>query len=298
MFYKVAILLSLCLCIGPGAACKSESARHSPLSGSVPQRIITIGPSAAEIIAALGEASRLLAVSKFCVYPPELADLPRVGGLFDPDLELILRLNPDLLVLRGHNPELERICKDRGIRLHYDPTEAYEDIFTAIRQLGEILGRPEEAAELASEIRARIAKIETAIKGRPRPRVFFSYAIERGSLAHVATAGKNTFIDKIITIAGGENVFGSLDVPYPEVSLEDILAARPEVILEAMPERTPTRELRERIMRRWQDIGPIPAVAEGHIHIMTEDHLLIPSPRVVDTIERVARLLHPEVSFD
>lgn len=280
------------------SACAPTPAHEAPTSQPTPQRIITIAPNAAEIVAALGAADRLVGVSEFCVYPPSLSALPRVGGLFNPDLESILRLNPDLVIIRGSAPEVERLCRDAGIRVYHDPTENLEDIFTAIAELGEILNQQSAAGALVLEMRRRIAAIADAVKDEPRPRVFFSIARDPTSLARVSSAGADTFVDSLITLAGGENIFHHLDIAYPEVSLEDILTARPEVIIEAMPEKELTPELERRVMQQWRSLGMMPAVRGGRIHILTDANLLIPSPRVVDSIARLAGVLHPEVKLD
>ena len=279
--------------------CDRKPPGDSPATDRVPQRIVTIAPNAAEIIAALGEAHRLVGVSRYCNYPPELANLQRVGGLIDPNFETILRLNPDLLVIRGKNAELERLCQESGIRLHRDPTESFDDIFTAISQLGVILHKQAAAQQLVHGIRARVDKISAAVSGRPRPRVLLSSDRAPGALSRVITFGKGTFIDEIITRAGGENVFGGLEIPYPEVNLESILVAQPDVIIEVMPEvETLTDALRRKIVKQWRDLGSMPAITANRIHILTDANLVIPSPRIADSVARLARLLHPEVAID
>ena len=280
------------------SACAPAPAPQATTSQPTPQRIVTIAPNAAEIVAALGAEDRLVGVSEFCIYPPSLAALPRVGGLFNPDLESILRLNPDLLIIRGSAPEVERLCQDAGIRLYHDPTEGLEDIFTAIAELGEILDRETAAGALALEMRGRIAVITRAVKDKPRPRVFFSIARDPTSLARVSSAGADTFVDSLITLAGGENIFHDLEIAYPEVSLEDILTAQPDVIIEAMPEKEATSALKRQVIQQWRALGVMPAVRNGRVYILTDPNLLIPSPRVVDSIARLAGVLHPEVKLD
>lgn len=289
---------SLVPVIACACAPRPETGAASTQASPAPLRIVTIAPNAAEIIAALGEDHRLVGVSQFCIYPPELSKLPRVGGLFDPDLETILGLEPDLLVIRGRIPEVEQLCKTVGIRLHHDPTERFEDIYGAIRQLGAILEKPVAADRLIAGIRDRVSRVARGVEGRARPRVFLAAARQPDSIARLSTAGGDTFVDEIITLAGGKNVFGDLEIAYPDVSLESVLAARPDVIIEAMPEIELTETLHQQIMGQWRRLDTIPAVRNGRVHVVTDDHLLIPSPRVAESIERMARLLHPEVRFD
>jgi len=295
MCRHVSVWVGLALYAVQAGGCSSQPARQNATPKTPPRRIVTIAPNAAEIVAALGASNRLVGVSEFCVYPPALAALPKVGGLFNPDLEAILNLKPDLVIVRGSVPEVERLCRDSGIRVYQDPTEKLEDIFTTIRQLGAILHRRDAAGALEKRMRSGIAQITTSVEGLPRPRVFFSIARDPSSLSRVSSAGAGTFVDSLITLAGGENIFGHLDVPYPEVSLEAILTAQPDVIIEAMPEKKPTGDLKRQVVQQWRSLGRMPATRDGRIYILTSKHLLIPSPRVVDSIALMADLLHPGV---
>lgn len=284
--------------MGAGAAgCRADQ-QPTPRSGAVPQRIVTIAPNAAEIIAALDQADRIVGVSTFCIYPPELTDRPRVGGLMDPNLERILSLQPDLVVLRGRSAPTESMCRDNGIDVFLDRTETMDDVFKTVQSLGDLLGVPDRARQINAERRAQLAAIEQRVAARPRPRVFLTVARNPSSLANLATAGKGVFLDEVIRLAGGENVFGRLDVPYPSIGPEAILGAQPEVIIEAMPETDLTPELRNHVRAQWRSLGPMPAVEHDRIYVLPDDNALIPSPRIVDTIQRVADLLHPQRDDD
>ncbi|MFQ5430067.1 MAG: ABC transporter substrate-binding protein [Phycisphaerae bacterium] len=279
--------------------CRSKPAPKRSAVGGVPERIVTLAPNAAEIIAALGEADRLVGVSRYCRDLPEVKGLPRVGGLVDPDVEAILQSQADLVVIRGRIPAVERLCEAEGIRLHRDPTERYEDIFTAITQLGSILGCPEKAEGLIGGIRGRVARIEAAVADLPRPRVLFTTNREPDSLSRVTTAGRPTFVSAMIEMAGGRNVFGDRSVAYPEVGLEDILVAQPEVIIEVMPQIDQlTPAIRDRIIRQWRRLGSMPATEHDRVYVLIDSDLIVPSARVADSVRRLARLLHPEVTID
>ncbi len=287
------------LVLVPGMGCDRQDPAAGAADGSVPTRIVSIAPNASEIIALLGEADRLVGVCRYCDHPAELSTRVKVGGLIDPDLEAILRLEPDLVIIRGRIPEVERLCAENNIRLHRDPTESFEDIFTAIGQLGALLKREEKADALVREMRRRIAALEAAIAGRPRPRVLFTTERAADSLDRVITLGKYTFVDAVITRAGGRNIFGGLEVRYPEVSLESILLAQPEVIIEVIPGTGQDADaLREKVIEQWRRVGEMPAVRNRRVFVLTDNDLIIPSPRVVDSIARVARMLHPGVTFE
>ena len=270
----------------------------SGLKPGIPHRIITIAPNSAEIICALGAGDRIVGVSKFCVYPPELAERPRVGGLFDPDLEKIIALRPDLVVLRGHSESLERLCYEAAIRVYQDPTESLADVETCIHELGTLLGRPAEAATLQERFRGRLEAVRKRVAGRPRPRVLLTVWRPPDKLATVLTAGRGTFLDQMIEIAGGANVFGHLDMAYPQVSVEAIIARRPDVIIEMLPELTLTKTLERQRRAQWRTLGTIPAVVQDRVVLLTDEHCLIPSPRYAEIVEKVSWILHPEPEVD
>jgi len=286
------------------AACVAVDLDGSPggagLDGpqSVLRRIVTIGPNAAEIICELGACDTIVGVDKFTLYPNKLASVTRVGGLFDPDLEGIVSLRPDLIVLRGRSETVERLADRLGIRVYHDPTERLDQIPQTIRELGELVGRDHQAERLVEAFEDRIERITKRVTDRPRPRVFLTVARQPDRLADILTAGQGVFLTHMIEIAGGENIFGDVEMGYPQVSVESILTRRPDVIIELMPEVELTDPLRARIFADWRRWDAIPAVRNERVHILTDDHCLIPSPRYVEIIDRVSRILHPDESLE
>ncbi|MGB2987696.1 MAG: cobalamin-binding protein [Phycisphaerae bacterium] len=294
---------NLCHTIGLVLALAFPATLRAGADGSgattpAPNRIITIAPNSAEIICALGACDRIIGVTKFCVYPPELQKRSRVGGLFDPDLEKIVALRPDFIVLRGRSESVERLCRERKIAIYYDKTDTLTDVETCITELGQLLGLTGEAAKLAERFRNRLDAIKKRTADRPRPRVLLTVSRQPDRLANLLTAGRGTFLDEMLKIAGGTNVFGRLDMMYPQVSAEGIIAQRPDVIIELMPEVKLTPALKKQMLDQWQRLGSIPAVAQDRIHFLTDDYCLIPSPRYVEIIEKVSRILHPEAQVD
>ncbi len=260
----------------------------------IPKRIITIAPNAAEIICALGACDRIVGASKYCVYPPELKHKPLVGGFIDPDLEKIITLRPDLVVLRGRSEAIESLCRRHGIDLYRDDTETLADITRTVLDLGNRLGLTEEADSLAKKMHDQLAAIRRRVAGRKKPRVFLTTMRQPDRLADLLTAGRGMFLGELVEVAGGVNVFGDLDLRYPQVSLEAILAKRPEVIIELMPEVTMTPALDRQMRHQWAKYSAIPAIAQGRLHFITDNNSLIPSPRIVGVIEKISRILHPE----
>jgi len=268
----------------------------SAVERSAASRIITLAPNSAEIICALGAGDRVVGVSKFCVYPPELSGKARVGGLFDPNLERIAGLQPDLVVLRGGNPEVEQLCKERGVAVFHDPTERLADIEDCIRDLADLVGAVENGAELIRRHNDRIEMIRQRVTGLPKPRVFVTVSRNPAELSNILTTGRSTFLGEMIELAGGVNVFGDIDIDYPQVTPEEILTRRPDIIIELMPETKLTDSMRDRVIRQWVELGSMPAVERQRIHFITESNALIPSPRYVEIMDRVSHILHPPAS--
>ena len=262
--------------------------------GSSARRIVAIAPNSAEVICALGACDRIVGLSKFCVYPPELLNLPKVGGLSDPDLERIAALRPDLLVMRGKNDALERLCEELRVPIYKDETDTLPGILNCVGELGTRLDLNEQAKTIIEEFHDRLDAIRSRNVGKHPPRVLLTVSRQPDRLANVLTTGKGTFLDQMIEIAGGVNVFGHLDMIYPQVSPEGMLAQQPEVIIELMPDLNLTAALKEQMGEQWKQLGSMPAVTKNRIYVLTDENGLIPSPRYVEIIDKVSRLLHPE----
>lgn len=264
---------------------------------SPPKRIITIAPNTAEIVCELGAFDRLVAVSRYCEHPPRLADLPKIGGPRDLDLETILALKPDLVMLRGSYDVLEKLCRDHDIRTYHDPTETLDDLERTIVEIGDLLGLSERAAEIVSRVREELADVRRSVKGLPKPRVLFIMR-SPDQLANLTTVARGSYLSELIALAGGENIFKDQDAPYPLVGLEEILGRQPEVIIESLFDTKDTPDLRERVLEQWRAVGSIPAVRTGRIHVLTTDYAMVPSPRAVRMATDLVKIIHPEVAVD
>ena len=231
------------------------------------------------------------------MYPPELITRPRVGGIMDPDLEKIVSLKPDLLVLRGAMPTVTKLAQRLNIRVYQDRTETLDDIYTTLDELGALLDKQAAADERIALIKSAVSaitwRIDSQVNNDARPTVLFVVGRDPAGIRNVVTVGKNTFVSEIIRLAGGRGAFETSTVDYPQLNAEAILAAKPDVIIEVADPATPPTELAAR-KTHWHALGNnLPAGRDGRIHILTDDYLLIPSPRVVQSIKSLADVLHP-----
>lgn len=267
----------------PGAA---ESGR--------PERIICMAPNIAEAVFALGGGDRVAGVSDYTVYPPEAKAKPRVGALYNPNIEVILSLRPDLVIIQQKHEKVERFCRDNGISVLRVDMEGLDGILGGIGVLGDRLLLLEQAEALRRRILADLDAVRQRVEGRPRTKVFFCLGRTPGSLKGLFTVGKTSFLTELIEIAGGENVFAEVDAPYPQVSAETLLARVPEVIVETHPSKKLSADRREAILADWRTMPAVPAVRSGRVHLVTDDCIVVPGPRVARIAALLAGLFHPE----
>jgi iron complex transport system substrate-binding protein len=253
-----------------------------------PQRIISLAPSITETLFAIGAGPRVVAVTSTDTYPPEVKQLPTVGG-FAPQtisLETILAHKPDLVLAGGRFQQsiVDAVEKLGVAALVIDPT-SINGVEESIERLGRLTGQEEKSAALVADfrrrreaVRARTNRIEPA----DRPRVLYVLWDEP-----LQTAGPDTFVGQMIEEAGGRNLFADARQRYPTVSDESILSRNPDVIL--APDHGGDA-LRDRLTRRpgW---GGLAAVKSGRILTVPEDLLHRPGPRLIDGLERLVELL-------
>jgi len=272
--------------------------RETRDSTALPHRIICMAPNVTETVFALGCGDRVVGVSRFCSYPPEATRLPRVGAFVNPNVEGIIALSPDLLIIQGKHDAVAELCRQKGYPLLRVQMENLASLYREIQAIGSRLGCPDAAAKLCDEIRNGLAEVAASVAGRPRVRVFVCLGRTPGSLAGLYTPGRDTFLTEVIRIAGGENVFADVSQPYPAASKEALLKLKPDVIIEPHPGEPLTDRQRRQLLADWRQLGSLPAVQNGRVHILTDDHLLIIGPRVVLTARKLAELIHPEIKID
>jgi iron complex transport system substrate-binding protein len=238
----------------------------------------------------------VVGVSTYDAFPPEVASLPKVGALVDPDFERILALRPDLVVAYGSQDELiARLGRARIAAFPYRHARraGLADITAMIRELGAELGRVDDAARLAGRIEADIETVRQAVARERRPSTMLIFEREAGSLRGIFASAGVGFLHDMLIAAGGRDVFEDVPRESLQVSTEVLLARAPEVIVELQwaGEWTAERVARERAA--WAALPAIPAVRTGRIHFLTEPWLSVPGPRVAAAVRLLAETLHP-----
>ena len=261
-----------------------------------PARIISLIPAVTEALFAIGAGDQVAGVSSFDNYPPEATTRTPVGALLNPDFERILSLKPDLVVLYVTQKELaSRLERARVPTFEYRHT-GLADISATIRSLGDRVGRQPEAARVARELEAGLEEVRRATASRPRPRVVLVFGREAGTLRSIFVSGGVGFLHDLVETAGGRNAFADVNRESLQVSSETILARAPEVIIE-MRQSTWDQSATARELAVWRTLPALPAVRSNRVHLVADDRLFIPGPRVVDGARVLARSIHPDVDL-
>ncbi len=258
------------------------------------QRIVSLAPSNTELLFAVGAGEQVVGREDFSDYPAEALDVPSVGGsMGDYNLEAIVALQPDLVLLTElHSPELVQSLEGLGLTVFYlgNPV-VLEDLYTNIETVGKLTGHSGEAAALVTDLTSRVSKVDALVAGTTSRPVIF-YELDATDPAKPWTAGPGTFVDQLVSRAGGVNLGTSLEGAWVQISQEELIIQDPNMIFlgDAAYGTTP-----EQVAARagWENLQ---AVIQGQIFSFDDDLVSRPGPRLVDGLVEFARLLHPEIA--
>lgn len=252
-----------------------------------PARVVTFAPSLAEVVYALGQGHRLKGVTRFSNYPPETEQLPRIGTYVHLDLEKIMALRPDLCIaINDGNPlaVIQRL-EGLGVPVYAVGPRNLGEVAEMILDIGSVLDASAQARKIVEDMTRRIDKVKSVVARSPnRPRVFFQIG-----MAPIVSVGDDTFIDELIGLAGGVNLTAG-KTKYPRLTREEVIALAPEVFVVTSMAREKTYE---KVKAEWQKWHNVPAVKNDRIFLVDSDIVDRPTPRLVEGLEKLARLFHP-----
>ncbi|TEU02588.1 MAG: ABC transporter substrate-binding protein [Dehalococcoidia bacterium] len=260
-----------------------------------PERIVSLAPSITEILFALDLGDKVVGVTDYCDYPEELVEkietgeTQRIGAPFPSfNLEIIVDLMPDIAFAIGATvPDYVDDLVGLGIPTIILQPEIIDDIFHDIELVGIIVGKQGDAAALVADLEDDIDEIVAKVANAPVQSVF--YGVDVSDPAMLWTVGNGTFIDDLITLAGGDNIAGNLE-GWPTYNLEDLVNSNPDVIvLGGANWGVSAEEVASRPI--WQDLD---AVKNGNIYAIDDTTLVRPGPRIANGLELLAGLIHPE----
>ncbi|GAB6102212.1 hypothetical protein JCM16138_14350 [Thermococcus atlanticus] len=248
-----------------------------------PRRIVSLAPSITETLYFLGVLDRVVGVTQFDDYPPNVKEgRTIVGGFGSPNIEVIASLKPDLIIATSMDMRYLNQLQQIAPVIVIDPKNI-DEIYTSIELLGKVLGDEGRAEKVVSEMKAKISEISSRVKGLPEPGVF--YIVWNNPLM---TAGANTFINDLIRLAGGRNIFSDIK-GWKSVSMEQVLARNPGIII-----LTPHCGMSVSDVYK-SELSKTDAAKHGRVIMIENENVLVrPSPRIVEGLEELAKAIHPE----
>jgi iron complex transport system substrate-binding protein len=262
-----------------------EAGRTVTLPATV-TRFVSLAPNLTEIVFAIGAGDGLVGRTTYCNYPAEVQKVEAVGDTLKPSVERIIALRPQVVFvstasqLEAFTSELEA----HHIAVYVTDSRDLEGVFRSMSKLADILGKRAQADELLKQLRDRVAIVEEKVKTRPIVRVFYQVSDEP-----LYTIGHDAFLTDLIKRAGGVSVTADVPGAWPRYSAESALAANPEAIV--LPTGGSMGNANSNVAGA---LSHSPAVKNGRVYRINDDHLSRPGPRSVEGLEELARALHPE----
>ena len=262
-----------------------------------PKRIVSTAPSITELLYALGLGDRVVGVDRFSRYPAEALRKPKIGDYANPNLEAIAALRPDLVIIPINPVKLaERLGVLRLKVLELDQ-ESIAKLYDSIRMVGQEAGATAAAAKLSATMRAQLEAVRARAAPLKKTRMMFVVGRTPNRLDGLIVVGQASYLNEIIALAGGENVFHDAVAAYPGVSLEEVLARNPDVIVDMgdMADTVGVTEEHKRdVTSLWERLSSVAAVKQHRVYAVASDVYVIPGPRLVDAAKAFLEMLHPE----
>jgi len=258
---------------------------------AAPQRIVSTAPSFTETLFALGAGDRVVAVSTYCHYPPQVDTLPRVGSYLQPNVEAIVRLRPDLVLVHAEQKATLTQLAGLGIKTLALRNTGLEDTLRSMREIALAVEAGDKGIKLEAETRAKLAAIEKRYAGKAPRSLMFVVGRTPGRLDGMIAVGKGSFLNEIIRIAGGRNVLFDSPVAYPRISMEAVLRLAPDVIVD-MGDMAVTKGVTEDHKRAVVKLWEAQSGVTSRVFAVAADIYVVPGPRVVDAAESFASMLH------
>ncbi len=261
-----------------------------------PERIISLAPSNTEILYALGLEDKIVGVTTYADYPAVAAEKDKIGSIIEPSIEKIVALEPDIVVASDINKmQTYKRLKELGLNVVGFKAKNVDEAIQIIKRMGKVTGKGEKAQEIVTDMYIQLAEIsnmvEKYVQGKSKPKVFYE-------LWHdpLYTAGKNTFVDDLINLAGGINIGADARGEWPQYSLEKLLTENPGVyiaILHSTPEGVTAKEIKNR-----DRYGTLKAVRNDRVYIVDQNIVSRPSPRLIEGLKAFVKAIHPELAAE
>jgi len=266
-----------------------DSIGRSVTLESEPQKIISLSPAITEILFAIGVGDKIAGVTDYCDYPAKALKKPRVGSFKEPNMEVIISSQPEVVfVSAGIQEQFAKQFNDLGIKVIALDANNFEQVLDNIKLAGRVAGAGPKSLEVARDMGERMDAVkETVAQSKTSPSVFFEVWDDP-----LMTAGPGSFIDDLITKAGGTNIAGDANKEFAEFSLEALIDRNPDIYILNDHAHTP-----EDIKKRSGYEGS-KAIRNNNVYSIEDDLVTLPGPRIIEGLEQMARIIHPEAFQD
>lgn len=265
------------------------------MAAAEPLRIVSTAPSITETLYALGLGGRVVGVTMYCTYPADARSKPKIGSFLEPDFERILALKPDLVLVITNPIQVAEKLRRLGLRAEDVNQNSVQDILTSLARIGVWTGTRQKATALATALRSELDEVRRSAAGRPRKSALFLVGRSPGTVQGMVGAGPGTFINELMELAGANNVLATSPIAYPKVSLELVLSADPEVILDmgdfAHVEGRPM-EPEAKLLELWSRYGNLRAVQSHSVRQVGSEIFIRPGPRMAEAARQLRRMLN------
>lgn len=255
-------------------------------------RIVSLAPNLTEILFAIGLDDEIVGVTLDSDYPPDAAEKPKVGTFWQPNIEAVVAARPDMVITLGFEQQknLAGCLRRIGYNSLTVDIEKVSDLFDAIERIGAATGRQRQANDLISRIRTNLQQLAILVGGEAKVRVL--WVVQREPLR---VAGRDTFVNEMIELAGGENAIGPTVHKYPPIGSEQVIACNADVIIESAMGREDIESQRDRALQYWSKFKHLPAVASRRVYVIDGDTVSRLGPRLYEGTETIARCLRPHL---
>jgi len=276
------------ICLLAAASLLAGCGEEGPPPGGASPRIITLSPALTQIVFDMGCGDHVIGVTKHCTLPG--GQSRRTFDALQLSAEVLLAAEPDVILHEWDSPVFAGVRRiEPDIRIERFRLHSLGDITDATVRIGEILGAPAAAAAALQRFEAKLDAVRARVRGKARPRTLFVMGLP----ADPAVLGAGSFSAELVEVAGGTDASAGMpgSKPWYPTVMEAIIKARPEVLIcHASPDKAAAAA---REWSRWQDL---PAAQAGRVVVVTDDRYVRPGPRVADMAEKIARIIHPELS--
>jgi iron complex transport system substrate-binding protein len=265
-----------------------------------PQRIVSTAPSITEMLYAVGLGDRVAGVTTYCHYPPEARSKPKIGTYTEPNLERIAALRPDLVVIQTNPINLGARLRALNLNVLEVSHDSIEEVYASMERIADACGVAAKARTVIAQMKGQLALIHERVSRTAPVSMMFLVGRAPNRLEDLIAVGRASYLNDIIDVAGGRNIFRDAVAPYPKVGMEDVLARNPAVIVD-MGDMSQTEGVtqahKNAVVALWNRYPSLAAVRNRRVYAVASDIFTVPGPRMVDAARAFARMLHPEAGL-